>query len=95
MGVAYKELLHDRTTLRATLQAFAAASGEDEAIRGAARRGYGGLYALVKRVSGADPERLRGFFARGMLMTVLAGMDAPAVDADWARELLGPGHGIG
>jgi AcrR family transcriptional regulator len=89
MGMAYKALLADRTTLRATLQTFAAASGEDEAIRDAVRRGYADLYALVKRVSGADTERLREFFARGMLLTVLAGMDAPAVESGWARELLG------
>jgi AcrR family transcriptional regulator len=89
MGLAYGELLADRTTLSATLQAFAAAAGDDAAIRDAVRRGYADLYALVKRLSGADPERLRFFFAKGMLMTVLAGMDAPAVDADWARELLG------
>jgi AcrR family transcriptional regulator len=89
MGSAYGALLADRTTLRATLQAFAAASGEDEAIRDAVRRGFGQLYDVAKRLGGADPERLRAFFAKGMLMTVLAGMDAPAVDAAWARELLG------
>ena len=89
MGHAYAALLADRTTLRATLQAFAAAAGEDEAIRDAVRRGFGDLYALAKQLGGADPERLRMFFSKGMLMTVLAGMDAPAVDEAWARELLG------
>jgi AcrR family transcriptional regulator len=93
MGHAYAALLSDRTTLRATLQAFAAAAGEDEAIRDAVRRGYAELYALSKDLGGADPERLRTFFAKGMLMTVLAGMDAPAVDAAWARELLGAEEG--
>jgi len=89
MGHAYAALLQDRTTLRATLQAFAAAAGEDAAIREAVRRGFGELYALAEELGGADPERLRTFFAKGMLMTVLAGMDAPAVDAPWAHELLG------
>ena len=89
MGAAYGGLLQDRTTLRATLQAFAAAAGEDAAITAAVRRGYGDLYRLVKRLGDADAERLRAFFAKGMLMTVLAGMDAPAVDEAWARELLG------
>jgi AcrR family transcriptional regulator len=89
MGRAYGALLADRTTLSATLQAFAAAAGDDAAIRDAVRRGYANLYALAQRLSGADADRLRAFFAKGMLMTVLAGMDAPAVDADWARELLG------
>lgn len=92
MGQAYGALLQDRTTLQATLQAFAAAAGEDDAIRDAVRRGYAELYELAKRLGGADPERLRAFFAKGMLMTVLAGMDAPAVDADWARDLLALDH---
>lgn len=89
MGHAYAGLLQDPTTLRATLQAFAAASGEDLAIRDAVRRGYGDLIELVQRISGAEGDELRDFVARGMLMTVLAGMDAPSIDAPWARELCG------
>jgi AcrR family transcriptional regulator len=87
MGHAYAALLQDPTTLRATLQAFAAAAGDDEQIRAAVRTGYGDLVELIRRLSGAEGEELRGFVAQGMLMTVLAGMDAPAIDAPWAREL--------
>jgi AcrR family transcriptional regulator len=90
MGHAYAGLLQDPTTLRATLQAFAAAAGEDATIRAAVRRGYGDLVELIRRLSGAQGDELRAFVARGMLMTVLAGMDAPDIDADWARELCGP-----
>ena len=57
MGHAYAALLQDPTTLRATLQAFAAASGEDLAIRDAVRRGYGDLVELIQRLGGADGER--------------------------------------
>jgi AcrR family transcriptional regulator len=89
MGVAYAALLQDPTTLRATLQAFAAAAGDDEQIRDAVRRGYGELIEQIQRLSGAEGEELRGFVAKGMLMTVLAGMDAPAIDAPWAYELCG------
>lgn len=91
MGHAYAGLLQDPTTLRATLQAFAAASGEDRAIRDAVRRGYGDLVELIQQLTGAEGEELRAFVARGMLMTVLAGMDAPSIDAAWARELCGGG----
>jgi AcrR family transcriptional regulator len=91
MGHAYAALLQDPTTLRATLQAFAAAAGDDLAIRDAVRRGYGDLIELIRRLTGAEGEELQAFVARGMLMTVLAGMDAPAIDADWARELCGGG----
>lgn len=89
MGRAYAALLQDPTTLRATLQAFAAASGEDLAIRDAVRRGYGDLVELIQRLTGAEGEELRAFVAKGMLMTVLAGMDAPSIDAAWARDLCG------
>lgn len=89
MGQAYAGLMQDPTTLRATLQAFAAASGDDLAIRDAVRRGYGELIELVQRLTGATGDELRDFVARGMLLTVLAGMDAPAIDTSWARELCG------
>lgn len=87
MGLAYAAMLEDPTTLRATLQAFAAAAGGDEEIRRAVRDGYGELVGLIKRLSGAEGEELRVFIATGMLMTVLAGMDALSIDAPWAREL--------
>lgn len=89
MGHAYVDLMQDPTTLRATLQAFAAASGDEPEIRAAVRRGYGELVELVRELSGATGEELRAFVAKGMLLTVLAGMDAPAIDASWARELCG------
>jgi AcrR family transcriptional regulator len=89
MGNAYVELMQDPSALRATLQAFAAASGGDAAIRDAVRQGFGRLVELAKRLAGVDDDdQLRDFFAHGMLITVLAGMDAPNVDADWARTLL-------
>ncbi len=53
------------------------------------RRGYGDLVELIQRIGGVEGDELRDFVARGMLMTVLAGMDAPSIDAPWARELCG------
>lgn len=92
MGNAYGELMQDPTTLRATLQAFAAAAGEDAQIREAVRSGFGGVVELIRGLSGAEGEELRGFVAMGMLMTVLDGMDALAVDAPWARDLCKSDH---
>jgi AcrR family transcriptional regulator len=89
MGHAYAGLMQDPTTLRATLQAFAAASGDDLAIRDAVRSRYGELIELIRGLTGAGGDELRDFVARGMLMTVLSGMDAPAIDTPWARELCG------
>jgi AcrR family transcriptional regulator len=87
MGYAYAGLMQDRTTLRATLHAFAAASGDNDEIRAAVRKGYGDLVELIRRLGGVDGEELRAFVGKGMLMTVLASIDAPAIDARWAREL--------
>lgn len=89
MGMAYGALLQDPTILRGTLQAFAAAAGGDEQIRDAVRKGYGELVEQIQRLGGAEGDELRAFVAKGMLMAVLAGMDAPAIDAPWARELCG------
>lgn len=92
MGLAYVELMQDRTTLRGTLHAFAAATGEDAAIRDAVRSGYSAMFELVARLSGgASEEQLRNFFAHGMLITVAAGMDAASIDEPWTRCLLGGG----
>ncbi len=93
MGHAYAALLQDPVILRGTLQAFAAAAGEDRQIRDAVRKGYGELIEQIQRLTGAEGDELRAFVAKGMLMTVLAGMDAPAIDAPWARELCGGGEG--
>ena len=93
MALAYLQLMEDRTTLQATLHAFAAAAGDDGEVREAVRRGYGELHALTRRLTGAEGDRIREFFAQGMLCTVLAGMDAPAIDAGWARELVGDSLG--
>ena len=77
IGRAYGELLQsDRSYLRAQMQAYAAC--EDTEIRAVVRGGYGDLVTYVERASGASPERISAFFAQGMLLNVLASMEAPA-----------------
>jgi AcrR family transcriptional regulator len=88
MGQAYFELLHDRDALLGQLQAHAAAVN-DPAVREAVRRGFGDLYEFVAGVSLASDEEIRAWLAHGMLLNVLAAMDAEHVDAPWARALLG------
>ena len=85
IGGAYGALLEsDRLYLRAQMQAYAAC--EDPAISAVVRNGFGDLVSYVERVSGADPEAISAFFAGGMLLNVLASMDAPA--EDWGRRLV-------
>jgi AcrR family transcriptional regulator len=85
IGTAYGELLaSDRLYLRAQMQAYAAC--EDPAIAEVARNGFGDLVTYVERVSGAPAEEISRFFAQGMLLNVLASMQAPA--EDWGRRLV-------
>ena len=88
MGVAYVELLADRQLLLLMLHSYAAAPSMPQ-IGEATRRGFRRLVELVERETQASPEEIRGFFAKGMLINVLASMDAPSVDEPWARVLMG------
>lgn len=88
LGAAYLDLLEDRDALLLQLHAYAAAP-EDPRIRDAVRAGFRRLVELVQRESGAAPDAVRGFFAQGMLLNLLAAMDARAIDEPWSRLLLG------
>ena len=86
IGAAYHVLLRDRTRLQAQMQAYAACGDED--VREVVRSGYGELVGYVEQVSGAEPERIRDFFAFGMLLNVFASMDLLDQKAPWAKRLL-------
>jgi AcrR family transcriptional regulator len=90
MGMAYRRMLAQRERLLLQLHAYAACG--DPAVKAVVQRRYGELYTYVKEVSGQDDECLRQFFARGMLMTIAAAIDLPAVidTQAWACELIGP-----
>ena len=75
IGQAYAELIEsDRTMLQGQLQAYSAAVNDEE-IRASVARGYGRLVDYVETVSGADRQTVARFFAKGMLLNVLAAMD--------------------
>src|SRR5262249_242790 len=87
IGKAYEELLSgDSVHLRAQMQAYAACG--DPEIRTVVRNGYGDLVAYVERVSGVDKERVASFFAKGMLMNVLASTQGGDAPEPWAMRLL-------
>ena len=89
MGEAYVDLLQDRRLLLLMLHSYAAAPAIPE-VGEATRAGFKRLVELAQRESGAAPEEIRQFFATGMLINVLAAMDAPSVDEPWAQLLLAP-----
>ena len=86
IGQAYMGLLKDRTRLRAQMQAYA--DCDDDEVREVVREGYGKLVEYVERVSGADAERVRDFFAFGMLLNVFAAMDLLDQPDPWAKRLI-------
>ncbi len=88
MGKAYVGLLQDRNLLLVQLHSHGAS--DDPAIRDQMRRCFERLVALVERETDAGPDAVRAFFAQGMLLNVLAAMNAEDVDAHWAQVLLGP-----
>ncbi len=54
------------------MQAYAAC--DDPEIREVVRNGYGDLVAYVERVSGLPADAVSDFFAKGMLLNVIASM---------------------
>lgn len=86
MGRAYVELLQDRDLMLLQLHAHAA-SLDVPAIREASRGGFERLVAFAQSASGASEDEIQRFFARGMLLNVLAALDAMDLDEPWARVL--------
>jgi AcrR family transcriptional regulator len=86
MGSAYMELLADRKMLLAQMQSYAACDDAD--VREAVRRGFRRLYTFVEAQAGVPRDRLARFFAKGMLINVIAAMDLGSSQARWARQLL-------
>jgi AcrR family transcriptional regulator len=86
MGAAYNDLLADRNVLLAQLQTYAACGDPD--IQAESRSGYGHLWRLVEEHSGASEERLEDFFAKGMLLNVVAALDLAELRDRWAQACL-------
>jgi AcrR family transcriptional regulator len=87
IGEAYVErLTTDPTYLHSQMQAYAAS--DDPQIRDVVRRGYGELVEYVERVSGVPTDRVAHFFAKGMLLNVMASLDLLGADEGWARRLI-------
>jgi AcrR family transcriptional regulator len=92
MGAAYVEMVtSDRTRLLSQMQAYAAC--DDDEIRSTMRHGYGQLHLFVETVSGLPQERVSSWFAKGMLLNVVAAMDLQSDPEPWAQRLLAGAKG--
>jgi hypothetical protein len=89
MGHAYLRLLAKREVLLFQMQAYAACSDDD--VRHKVRLRWDRLMKLTGELSGASTNELTAFFARGMLMNVLASIGlVPEKSADkWGHQVLG------
>lgn len=87
IGHAFKAAMATPGLLRMQSQAFAACADPD--VRRVVREGYGRLVDRVQAATGASPEVLAGFVAKGMLLHVLAAMDVLYEDSGlaWAERL--------
>jgi AcrR family transcriptional regulator len=87
MGEAYLELLaEDPRRLQLQLHMYAACDDAD--VRAVTREGYGELVAFAERASGAPAGRISRFFAKGMLINVVAAMELGNSRLGWAQRLL-------
>jgi AcrR family transcriptional regulator len=86
IGDAYAERLANPTYLHGQMQAYAACGDPD--IREVVRRGFGELVEYIERTSGLPQDRVAHFFAKGMLLNVVASMDLLQADEGWAKRLI-------
>ncbi len=87
IGLAYKAAMETPGLLRMQMQALAACGDPD--VRRVVQAGYGRIVDRIQSVTGASPEVLAGFVAKGMLLNVLAAMDVLYEDSGlpWAERL--------
>jgi AcrR family transcriptional regulator len=87
MGQAYGPLLRDRSLLLGQMHSYADCS--DPEVRALVSRRYGELWEWVERRAGANPDEMRDFFAKGMLLNVIAAIDLRGLKDAWVGECLG------
>ncbi len=87
MGMAYGPLLRDRTLLLGQMHSYADCSDPD--VQAVVRRRYGQLWEWVERTTGAESHEVREFFAKGMLLNVIAAIDLRGLNDPWVTDCLG------
>ncbi|WP_232248475.1 TetR/AcrR family transcriptional regulator [Streptacidiphilus rugosus] len=87
MGVAYFELIEDRSRLLMQMQMYvstaAAEAAGDHEVGEAVREMWTDLWDSVAAASGASPEEVGQFFAHGMLINALVAMGFPQEHRLW------------
>ncbi len=85
MGHAYIELMQDPDLLQVQLHGFAAAPSDAD-VAEACRGTFEVLSRLVAERSHQSDERIREFFAMGMMINVMSAIDLLSVSDQWAQS---------
>ncbi len=85
MGLAYIMLMQDPEVLEVELHGFAAAPGDADIAR-ACRGTFEVLWEMVEERTGLPEDRLRDFFAMGMMINVMSAIDLLSVSERWAQS---------
>jgi len=85
IGDAYFHMIQDGQKLRMQMQAYAACDDPD--VRRVVQRGFAGLVAYIQASTGSSPQELAQFLGQGMLLNVMASMQALDSDAEWAATI--------
>ncbi|MGF6886363.1 AcrR family transcriptional regulator [Nocardia sp. GAS34] len=88
LGGAYQRFLSEPELPLVLLHGFSA--GSDPTIGTEVRDRFGGMYRLIRELTGATPDQAQHFLATGMLMTVMTAMQVVgpnAVPTPWADEI--------
>jgi AcrR family transcriptional regulator len=86
MGQAYVELMQDPDLLQVQLHGFAAAPSDPDIAR-ACRSTFEVLFALVAERSHQSDDRIREFFAMGMMINVISAIDLLSISDRWAQSI--------
>jgi AcrR family transcriptional regulator len=86
IGASYIELVRSRPRLLGRLQGSGAC--DDPEIREIVRARYAELVAFVERVSGVRAERVADFFARCLLIDLIAAMDLDRRPEPWSERIV-------
>ena len=85
IGHAYAEMIQDRRKLMMQMQAYVACDDDD--VRRVVQQGFARLVDYIQSTTGTTPAELSQFFGKGMLLNVMASMQALDSEAGWAATI--------
>ncbi len=85
IGEAYAEQIRNRSRLRMQMQAYTACDDPD--VLAIVQKGFAAITMFVQEATGFDKDDLAKFMAKGMLLNVMAAIDALESKDPWATML--------